>query len=71
MQFCAYVAIQCNLSIITAIFLKKRFWANILCNFVYKLQLNAILFKKKVFFALFFMKTTTKKHEIAIKILII
>ena len=30
MQFCAYVAIQCNFAIITAIFLqKKRFWANI------------------------------------------
>ena len=32
MQFCAYVAIQCIFAIISAIFLKKRFWANILCN---------------------------------------
>ena len=32
MQFCAYVAIQCNFAIIIAIFLKKRLWANILFN---------------------------------------
>ena len=28
MQFCAYVAIQCNLAVISAIFAKKSFWAN-------------------------------------------
>ena len=50
---------------------KKRFSANILCNFGYKLQLNAILFKKRLFSYFFHENNNFKKHEIAIKILII
>ena len=51
MQFCAYVAIQCNFAIITATFLKKRFWANILCNlmqFCVKVAIKCHFFKTKV-----------------------
>ena len=53
MQFCAYVAIQCNFAIITAIFLqKKRFWANILCNlmqFCVQVAIKCNFFKQWVF----------------------
>ena len=55
MQFCAYVAIQSNFAIITAIFLKKKgfgliFYA-IKCNFAI---ITAIFLKKKGFGLIFY-----------------
>ena len=56
MHFCAYVTIKCNFAIISAIFLKKRFWADILCNLLQFCAYVAIQCNFAIITALFLKK---------------